>query len=174
MAEFTEPTGERAEKILQAARETLEAGQTIGSGAPELPVMKERAGLGDITGKERDWAFAKIQAMHSSNNPQVEPEAPPPEPEPEHNAKPAPQPLVRVRIPELSEVYVRQIARRFETRMRGVKVEIMDPGGTPDRIIHVQADDPDRIEQVRDDCVDLLMGFGHTKAEDYVKLLRPE
>lgn len=61
MAEFTEPTGERAEKILKAARETVAAGQTIEGGAPELAVMKKAADLKDITSAERDWAWEKIK-----------------------------------------------------------------------------------------------------------------
>lgn len=66
MSEFTAPTGERAEAIMKAARETLAAGQAIGSGAPELPEMKKRAGLEDITGAERDWAFEQIQAEQAA------------------------------------------------------------------------------------------------------------
>lgn len=61
MSEFTPPTGERAEKILKASREVIASGQTIGSGAAELPKLKEASGLGDITADERDWAFAQDQ-----------------------------------------------------------------------------------------------------------------
>lgn len=61
MSEFTAPTGERAEKILQASREVIAAGQTIGSGAAELTLLKKASGLDDITPEERDWAFEQDQ-----------------------------------------------------------------------------------------------------------------
>ena len=53
--------GAIAEQILQAAKDVVAAGQTISSGAPELPNMKKAAGLKDITSAERDWAWEQIK-----------------------------------------------------------------------------------------------------------------
>jgi len=94
MAKFIKPTGARRKRLLEATGAVVGRGQTIASGAPELPELKKWVGLEDASAKERDWAFETWSAGQAKAGAGESAAPKPPEPNPEKASKPSGAPAV--------------------------------------------------------------------------------